>query len=147
MIWIGDPKHGVRIAHAAGVGYDLEFDRVISRLTGDGKLAGGFVFTNYTKVAIQMHMAGFVPGWCSPELLVLAFDYPFNRLKVQRVIGTVPSTNLKALDQDLRVGWKEIARIEGAVEGGDMVVLSMSREQCKWLRFVDRYVRRLKVAA
>jgi hypothetical protein len=140
-VWFRCQEHGAAIAHAAGTGFDPIVDQVISRVTASRNLAGGFIYTNYTKVAISMHMAGFVPGWCTAQLLAFAFDYPFNQLKVERVFGTVPSTNHAALDQDMRGGWKEVTRILGAVEGGDMIVLSMSRHECKWLRLVPRYIR------
>jgi hypothetical protein len=141
VIWLNDIDHGRQIAHAAGTGYDTERDRVISRITSDGNLMGGFVFTNFSQVAIQVHMAGFIPNWCSPTLLVVVFEYVFNQLKVDKLIAPVPSTNIAALEQDKRAGFVEMARLPGLVLDGDMIVLSMSREQCRWLKLVGRYLK------
>lgn len=139
MIWLNDAQHGAMIAHKAGVGFDPEVDSVISRVTPEGKLLGGFVYTHFNRRTITMHMAGSGPGWCNLELLWVGFDYPFNQLKVERVLGTVPSTSERVLEMDKRGGWIELCRVPGVVVGGDMVVLSMTREQCKWLKFGRRF--------
>ena len=141
-VWLGDVTHGAAIAHAAGVGFDPEVDRVISRVTVDGKLAGGFVFTNFSKVAIQVHCAGFMKGWLSRELLGVSFDYPFRQLHVAQMLTTVPSTQQGNLSMFVRAGWLPVAVVPHAVEDGDLIVLAMWREQCKWLSLSDRYIRR-----
>lgn len=127
------------IAHKAGIGFDPEVDSVISRVTPEGKLWGGFVYTNFTRRTITMHMAGVGPGWCTLELLWVGFDYPFNQLKVERVLGTVPSTSEQVLEMDKRGGWVELCRVPGVVIDGDMVVLSMTREGCRWLKYARRF--------
>lgn len=141
MIHIGNSEHGRRIAHAAGVGYDPEMDQVLSRVTPEGNLRGGVIFTNYSKVSIQMHMAGFEKNWATPEFLVANFNYPFNQLEVRQVLAAVPSTNVLAMEIDIKLGFELLTLIPGAVPDGDMVILSMSREQCKWLKLVPRYPR------
>lgn len=140
MILLGDVHHGRMIADAAKVNYDAETMPVISRITADGKLMGGVIFGDYTGRSIRMHMAG-QPGWASLELIWLVFDYPFNQLNVEMVLGTVPSTDEKVLEYDHRLGFREIARIPGAVLGGDMVILSMLRDECRWLKFRERFMR------
>lgn len=142
VIWLNDVEHGRRIADAAGCSFDIEKDAIISRVTEEGYLMGGFLYTGFTGAAIWIHMAGFAKNWCSRELLAVCFDYPFNQLKVDKVFGSVASTNQLAYDLDIRGGWKEVTRIPGVVYGGDMIVLSMSRPECKWLRLGARYLQR-----
>lgn len=139
MILVGDIEHGRMIAHKAGVGFDPEVDQVISRVTSKGNLWGGVIYTNYTKRAIQMHMAGAFPGWANLELTWLAFDYPFEQLKVEQVFGLVRSTDENVLATDKRLGFVECARLSGAVPGGDLIVLSMMRKDNKWHRFASRF--------
>lgn len=141
MIVLGDVYHGREIARRAGTGFDTEVDRVISRVTPEGNFWGGVIYTNFTKTAIQLHMAG-DPGWATREMICLCFDYPFNQLRVEQCLATVPSTNLGALEIDLKLGFEPLTLIPGAVEGGDMLILSMSRSDCRWLKLGDRYLRK-----
>lgn len=142
MIWFDHVPDGQQIAHAAGTGFDPHVDKVISRITVAGKLMGGFIFTNYSKVAMQVHCAGFMPRWLTPELLALVFDYPFNQLKVEQLIVTAPSTNAPNVKMYVRAGYTPITMIPRAVVGGDLLILSMTRDECKWLRYGGRYIRR-----
>lgn len=141
MIILGDPLHGREIARRAGTGFDAEVDQVISRVTPEGNFWGGVIYTNFSKTAIQLHMAG-DRGWASREMICLCFDYPFNQLRVEQCLATVPSTNVEALEIDLRLGFSALTLIPGAVEGGDLLILSMSRSDCGWLRMADRYLRK-----
>jgi hypothetical protein len=140
MFAVDNPAHGYMIAHRAGVGYDPSVNRVLSRVDMNGAVYGGVVYTNYTRRSVQMHMAG-EPGWATLKMVWIAFDYPFNQLKVERVLGAVGSHNEKVLSYDKRLGFKEVARIPDAVPGGDLVILSMMREECIWLRLRSRYIR------
>lgn len=139
MLITDNPVFGPMIAHAAGVGFDPARDRVLSRIEGR-ELLGGVVFTNYNGRSITMHMAG-QPGWVNLRLIWLVFDYAFMQLGVEKVLGVVDSTQEKVLDYDRRLGFKEVARIPGAIPDGDIVVLSMSREECKWLALRSRYLK------
>ena len=140
MIWIGDINHGRAIAIAARTSFDAETMPVISRVSADGSLRGGVIYSDYTGRSIRMHMAG-EPGWASQEMVWIAFDYPFVQLKVELVLGTVSSLDEKVLDYDHRLGFRELARIPGAVPDGDLVVLGMMRGDCRWLKLRDRYTR------
>jgi predicted dinucleotide-binding enzyme len=80
-----------------------------------------------------MHIAGFVPNWINRSILWMGFAYPFLQLKCKVLIGRVASTNHKALKLDKHLGFKEIARIPDAVPNGDVIILTMRREECHWL--------------
>jgi hypothetical protein len=52
---------------------------------------------------------------------------------VEVIYGPVESTNKKALEFDKKIGFTEHTRLKGAIPGGDLVILSMYRGQCRWL--------------
>ena len=104
----------------------------------DGRPHGGFLYTGYLGASIHVHMAGTDEKWCSPDLLALAFHYPFVQLGVAKLIAPVPSTNELALSQDLRCGFVVEAIIQDAIPDGDLFILTMRREQC---RFLGRRIR------
>lgn len=113
------------------------FDRVIS-VTSGGKLLGGVTYDGFLHRSVQMHVASFSPKWLTREMLWLVFDYPFNQLKVERVFGPVASTNKKAIAFDEKIGFTEHTRLVGAVPGGDLIIFSMERADCKWLKIKPR---------
>lgn len=132
MIHFNNHQHGEEICEAAGTLFHPQ-NAVISR-TIDGELAGGVVYQEYTGSAVSMHVAGFMPFWMNKTLLWIFFDYPFNQLGCKKVFGLVPSTNHKALEFDRKIGFKEETRLSDAIPDGDMIVLSMYREDCRWLK-------------
>jgi hypothetical protein len=138
IILFGGLDHARKIARAAGCGFDSDVDFVLS--LANPQLLGGVIYTNYTGRSVQMHMAGFAPAWPTPRFMWTIYDFPFNRLKVERVIGTVPSTNLRALKIDYKMGFEHVATIPRVVPGGNMEVFSMTRDQCRYLRLGWRYV-------
>jgi RimJ/RimL family protein N-acetyltransferase len=133
LITAGNIEHARAIAKAAGCFFNPECDHVISR-EEDGKLLGGVIFTGYTGASIGIHTASFDPRWINKDMLWITFDYPFNQLGVKKLFGQVPSGNLRALEFDLKLGFIEEARIPEVFPGEDLVVLSMRREDCRWLK-------------
>jgi RimJ/RimL family protein N-acetyltransferase len=132
-----DPKYGDMIARSAGTHFNPISDVVIARLK-DGELLGGVIYTGYTGASVAMHVAGFDPKWINPDMLWICFDYAFNQLKVNKIFGQVPANNKRALEFDLKLGFIEVARIADVFPDGDLLVMAMSREQCRWLRLKPR---------
>lgn len=137
MIESNNKIHGALIAAASETAYNPTTHHVISR-SRDGKLLGGVIFTSFTGSSIGMHVAGFAPRWINSNMLWITFDYPFNQLKVSKVIGETHSCNRKALDFDLKLGFKKEAQIVDYYPDGDLIILSMRREDCRWLKLKPR---------
>jgi hypothetical protein len=140
MIKFNVIEHGYRIAKAAGCHFNPEVDRVIS-VTSEGNLLGGNIYTGYTGASIHLHMAGFTPNWANRDFLWIAFDYPFNQLGCKKVFGQVPEYNTRALEIDLKLGFKVEARIDDVFPGGACLVLSLAREDCRWLKLKPRGIK------
>lgn len=137
MIEFGNIEHGFQIADAAGTIFNPAADQCIS-VTREGNLAGGVIYQGYTGASIGMHSAGFLPNWATRDFLFVIFGYPFNQLKVKTVFGQVPETNTRALEIDLKLGFKQVARIEDVFPTGACLVLAMRREDCRWLKLKPR---------
>jgi len=99
----------------------------------DGEVKAVVAFDNILDKSCMMHTAAIVPNWISKDLLWAAFDYPFNILKVKVILASVASTNEEALKLDRHLGFKDKAYIEDAHIDGDLVILAMRREDCRWL--------------
>lgn len=126
-----------QIAEAAPCVYSPEHDHCVARIKG-GRLLGGVIFQGYTGASIEMHVAGFDPFWLSRDMLWAVFAYPFIQLRCLKVIGRVKQTNSKALEFDLKLGFKEEARISDVYPDGDLFILTMRREDCRWLKLSPR---------
>lgn len=140
MIRLGDVTHGAMIARAARASFDPEVDRVISRANPAGNLWGGVIYTGYTGSMVMMHMAGW-DGWVTREMTWLCFDYPFNQLQVKKVVGTVRSDAAKVRSLDERLGFTVEHAIVDGIPGGELLIYSMLREDCRWLKLRSRYMK------
>jgi RimJ/RimL family protein N-acetyltransferase len=99
----------------------------------DGQLVAVIAYSNYQEKSCCMHVAAIAPNWSSRDLLWAAFDYPFNKLKVKVILAIVASTNEEALKLDRHLGFVDKAYIEDAHVDGDLVILAMRKEDCRWL--------------
>lgn len=101
----------------------------------DGKPIAGIMFEDYTGPggSITSHIAIAHPHVPIRKLLVAASMYAYNQLAVDKVFGQVPDHNKEALEFDLRIGFQPVALIEGVYPDGDMFLLVMNREDCKFI--------------
>jgi RimJ/RimL family protein N-acetyltransferase len=99
----------------------------------DGEPVAGAVYDNYTGKTIAAHIwikSGGVP---SRAWYGAIFDYPFNRLGVYKIIGQVKSVNLEAIRLDEHFGFVLEATVRGYYEDGDLLVYTMTKDQCRVL--------------
>jgi len=132
-------EHGLAIAKAIPRIFNPEADRVISHSL-DGELLGGVIYTDMISNCIFMHQAGFDKRWLMGDLIWVAFDYPFNQLGLGVVCGTVPSAKTTLVDFNLRLGFKIECAIRGAYRDGDLLVMAMRRDECRWLNMKPKSI-------
>jgi len=107
----------------------------------DGELMGGVVYQRYVeRVSILIHVASFKPNWLNRDFLWVAFHYPFEQLKCQRLFGMVNENNEEALKFDLKLGFKVETRIRKVYPDGDQIILVMERDKCRWLGIKPKYM-------
>lgn len=142
MIVFNDAEYGHMIAKAAGTSFNPYSDVCIARVEDD-ELWGGVTYTGYTGTSMGIHVAGFRSDWINKDMLWVAFDYPFVQLKCSKLFGQVPASNRKALEFDLKLGFIEEARVKDVFPDGDLLVLAMKREDCRWLKLKPRSLKEL----
>ena len=92
------------------------------------------VFDNFTRNACSVHFAIDNPMVIKHGFINEIARYLFNVRGRTRIFGLVPADNTRALKFDKHLGMKEVTRIPNALdEGLDYVVLSMTKEECRWL--------------
>lgn len=97
-----------------------------------GQIVGGVVFDNWNGNSICMHVAG-EGNWFSRSFAQACFGYAFIQLKVKKALAPVDSTNEKSKRFCERLGFRLEATITSAGKTGDLLVFSMTPEQCRWL--------------
>lgn len=83
----------------------------------------------------QIHVAMADGYHFTPRAMLEAtFEYAFNQLGREKIIGVVNSKNEKALRYDLHLGFVEEHRMpEMHDDGGDIIILGMLKSQCRYL--------------
>lgn len=101
---------------------------------GYERIIAGVLFTDFNGRSIQMHVAA-EPGarWMTKAYLGFCFQYAFNQAKVAKILGLVGEGNLEARRFDEHLGFRLEATLRDAHPTGDLLVYSMTREQCRWL--------------
>lgn len=116
----------------------------ITCIDDDGKPIAGVVYDGYNEVSISAHIWMDAERRPSREWFVAIFDYPFNRLCVQKLVGQVNSTNLEAIALDEHFGFTEEGRIKNYSHDGDLIIYTMVKAECiilnspKWFKIVER---------
>lgn len=106
--------------------------KAIANVNAEGKILGVVAFDAWNGASCEMHVAG-EGNWVTRNLIRACFEYVFKQAGLKVVIGMVPSTNAKALKFDRRIGFSEVARIKDGVPDGDLVVMQLRREDCRYL--------------
>jgi hypothetical protein len=101
----------------------------------DGRILAGVKLDQWNGASICMHVAA-IPGkrWMTRELLFASFDYPFNQLGVRKILGLVSASNTAARAFDEHLGFEVEATLKDAAPDGDLLVYSMTRDRCRFLK-------------
>ena len=106
----------------------------------NGLLIGGVIYNNLIigsngkPVNMEMAIATVDKSWCLRHILQGLFGYPFNQLGLKRVQATTAKRNKKTRRFLDKLGFTlEGVGRQAWVHGGDCVVYSMLRWECKWI--------------
>ena len=105
----------------------------------DGEIVAGVIYDGWNKQSIVCHIAA--TESLTATFLAKVFDYSFRQLQVHKMIATVSSKNFKSIRLVTHMGFKEEAKIKDAHPLGDIVIFTMTKEDCKFLG--EKYVKRL----
>lgn len=108
--------------------------RGIMASLADGTPAGIVVFDGWTPGACWMHVALAHPAACR-GLLYAAFAYVFQECDRALALGAVRASNKRSLALASHLGFEVLARVPGGwAEGEDVVLMAMTRNECRWIQ-------------
>ena len=133
-----DDVHAIKlIAQACNVQFVPTLHHCAARYNDQDQLMGGMLFTDFMGGSIQIHVAGFKRNWCNRELLYIGANYPFEVLKVKKMIAQVPEYNLASVSFCLHWGWTAEYLVEDVFNYRDrpngMWIFGIRKEDCRWL--------------
>lgn len=83
----------------------------------------------------NIHVSVQKPEMVTRQMIREAFEFPFQRCGIEQLIGIVDANNESALNFDLRLGFREVLRFpEAAKSGKDLIILTMAKKDCRWLK-------------
>lgn len=92
-------------------------------------------FDSFIGKTCQIHVVNRQKKYTPRALLKAVFEYPFEQIGIEVLLGVVNSNNKEAMKYDQHLGFKEINRLEGMHEdGGDIVLFAMKKEDCRFIR-------------
>ena len=97
-----------------------------------GQIRAVVVLCGFFGKSCMIHVESEGQHWMTKDFLKEVFNYPFNKLNLKVIIGTVAGSNEKALKLDRHLGFRDVATIPDAHDDGDLVILEMRPEYCKW---------------
>lgn len=123
--WVA-PRTGGSYYAGSGQGIGIE---------KNGELVAGVLYENYSGNSVVAHIAA-LPGkrWMTREFLRLIVRYPFDQLKVKKIVAPVDSTNAAALAFNGKLGFVTEAVLKDAGRSGDLHLMTMTRQQCRFLK-------------
>lgn len=103
----------------------------------DGKIIAGVSYSECNGVNVNCHIrSDGTKRWATREYLRTIFDYPFNQLKVRRITVCVDEGNTDSRRFVLHLGFTLETTLKSAHPTGDLLIFSMFRNGCRWLREV-----------
>jgi hypothetical protein len=98
----------------------------------DGKLVAGVMYEEFTEASIHATIVATEP--MVKGFIHKIFDYPFKQLGVDKIIVQTNSSNEESLNLAKRLGFTEEGTIKGAYLDGDRIILTMTKDECRWLK-------------
>lgn len=103
-----------------------------------GEIVAGVWYEDTNSKSVMAHIV--VKGWISRKFLWMIFDYPFNQLRVEKIICPVPENNERSISLAKKMGFVEECRLKKITSHGDLIFFTLTRNNCRFLG--DRYGKR-----
>ena len=131
-LWVGERMEGIFPAERS----------VAIGLEKDGQLVAGTVYENWNGRSVMCHIA-----WerVTPTYVAAVYDYAYNVCGVDKIIGPISSNHTRALRLVRKMGFSEEARLKDAAPDGDIVLMTLTPERCRFLE--PRYGQKISSTA
>lgn len=130
---------GYWIANRTGGQYIPGRSQQIGSLNSEGKVRAVSQFSDCNGRSMLLHCAGEGPNWLTREFIFFTFHYAFVQIEVEKLISPVESGNIASRRFVRRMGFSLEATLKDCAPSGDLLLYTMSRNQCRWLTSLRDY--------
>ena len=99
------------------------------------ELVAGVVYEAWNGASMVVHVA--VEGLMTPAYLAAIYHYPFVHVGVGKLIAPIGEDNAKSINFVSKMGFRLESRIPDAHPDGALLLYTMSRAECKYIK--ERY--------
>lgn len=100
-------------------------------------IAGAW-FESWNGSSVLCHFATDGKNRLNREFLWFICYYPFEQLKVTKVICPIESTNQASINWVTKFGFVLEATLRDAAPKGDLLLFTLTKEQCRWLHMREK---------
>lgn len=93
---------------------------------------GVAAFERWTGDDVEFHYGG-EKGFLTRAFIRMCAAYIFLQLGCRRVTGRLPAFRPKGGEMALRVGFKHEGTLRQAINGEDVLIFGMLKQECRWL--------------
>jgi hypothetical protein len=104
----------------------------------------GCLFEASNGASIMLHIAAIGKRWMNREYLWFVFYYPFVQLEITKILAPIESTNTVCCRFVEHIGFTLEATLKDAAPKGDLLVYTMTKDQCRWLSLKGKYLGKTK---
>lgn len=98
-----------------------------------GQLIASVIYSAYRHSNIEIGIHSVDKAWCNRRVLRAIFEFPFVELELNRVTATTDPANPAVCNFLERIGFVEEGRLRQALPHGDLLILGMTRPECRWI--------------
>lgn len=131
------------VAHKIEGIYSPLESQAIGWVSQDGRVLAGAIFEDWNRASLVCHIA--TDGRMSREFLKEVSTYAFIQCKVHKMIAPVASSNHRSERMVRKMGFIEEGRLRNAHPHGDVVLYTLTREDCRFLG--ERYGKKCSAPA
>ncbi len=103
----------------------------------DDSITCGVLYEHFTGRSITATIAKANGAVIPPGFLRAIFDYPFKQLNCEKILAYIEETNWKSRQLVERMGFKEEAKVSNVFPEGDMIIYTVTAEECRYLENED----------
>lgn len=125
------PIVGRWVAQQTNGSFSAETCTALGLQKDSGEIIAGVIYENWNQRSVVAHMA--VTGRLTRKFIGAIFRYAFDQCGAAKVILPVGSSNRKSMHFVRHLGFSEECRIRDAAPGGDIVLFTLRKSDCRFL--------------
>lgn len=109
-------------------------EQYVNSLARPEHVAVGVAFNAFIGRTCCIHTVIQQPEYFSRKIIRDSFHYAFNECGCEVVLALIDDVNTASLELVQRLGFKELTRVPHGGTEGDLILMQMTRSECRWIR-------------